>query len=228
MRLLADLIADNSRGLERIGRASFTSGALQSALLDQRPPLGFRRSIVPGRAPLRGRPQFALKPSQGFGRSHRVDQFDRDLIDEIASGTFEGTNVKTGGAGRDARQHRCCLAFRTRWSLNGHGTRLDPAGARYSQSPMDADGGGDGPSWNHELCCHWSILTTIQIKTCYPERDLTQVDSFFIGRLPNRTRRAQPRVRQDIGASARLPFRGRQVRRFENEPSSHTIDKRLT
>ena len=124
MRLLADLIADNSRGLERIGRASFASGALQSALLDQRPPLGFRRSIVPGRAPLRGRPQFALKPSQGFGRSHRVDQFDRDLIDEIASGTFEGTNVKTGGAGRDARQHRCCLAFRTRWSLNGHDLRL--------------------------------------------------------------------------------------------------------
>lgn len=94
---------------------------------------------------LRRRPQFALKPSQGISRSHRVDQIDRDLIDEIARGTFEGTNVKTGGAGRDARQHHCCLAFRTRRSLNGHEACLDPAGAQYSLSPMDAYGGGDGP-----------------------------------------------------------------------------------
>lgn len=118
-------------------------------------------------------------------------------MDKIASGTFEGPNVKTGWAGRDARQHRRCLAFGTRWSLNGHEARLNPAGARYSQSPMDADGGGDGPSWTREVCFPWSILTTTQIKVRYPKRDLSQIDPFFIGRLPNQTRRVQTRVRQD-------------------------------
>jgi hypothetical protein len=49
---------------------------------------------------------------------------------------------------------------------------------------MDANGGGDGPSWNRELCCPWSILTTTQIKLRYPKRDLSQIDSFFIGARP--------------------------------------------
>src|SRR5205809_826061 len=89
-------------------------------------------------------------------------------MDKIASGTFEGPNVKTGRAGRDARQHRRCLAFGTRWSLNGHEARLNPAGARYSQSPMDADGGGDGPSWTREVCCPWSILTTTKLRSAIP------------------------------------------------------------
>jgi hypothetical protein len=199
------------------------------------------RSFQVARALCR-RPQFALKPSQGIRRSHWVDQHDRDLVDEIASGTFEGPNLRTGGAWRDARQRRCYPACRTRWSLNGHETRLNPAGARYSQSPIGADAGGDGPSWNRELCRHQSILTTIQITARYPKHDLSQIDSFFIGRVRNseRTRAISPDFTTAgsrwSSKSADCPSGAPQLARQHAcrfvRPSScaprHSFDKRLT
>src|ERR1700686_65974 len=77
----------------------------------------------------------ALEPTGCFKRFHRINQLDYELVDQIASGTFECPDVKTRGSGGDACQHQGCLAFRATWSLNAHeASPFDQAGAQHSQS----------------------------------------------------------------------------------------------
>ena len=65
-------------------------------------------------------------------------------MDQLASGTFEGPNVKTEAAGRNTRRHRFCLALGTRWPLNDHETRQEIGGSAILSVTLDAKMGGDG------------------------------------------------------------------------------------
>ena len=68
-------------------------------------------------AALRRRSQFARKPTDRFFGFHRIDKFDHALVDVVASRTFEGSNVKSGGVRGNARQHRNCFALWTWWPM---------------------------------------------------------------------------------------------------------------
>jgi len=69
------------------------------------------------RAALRRRSQFAQKPTDSFFGFHRIDKLDHALVDVAASRTFEGSNIKAGGVGGDACQHRSCFAPWTWWPM---------------------------------------------------------------------------------------------------------------
>jgi hypothetical protein len=68
-------------------------------------------------------PQFgalAGKPTGSFFGFHRIDKLDNALVDVIASGTLERSNVKAGGARGNAGQHGSCLARGARWPQDNH------------------------------------------------------------------------------------------------------------
>jgi hypothetical protein len=103
----------------------------------------------------------ALEPTGCFKRFHRINQLDYELVDQIASGTFECPDVKASGSGGDTGQHQGCLTFRATWSLNAHeASPFDQAGAQHSQSPVGADTGGDGASSHVGFIRYWSIQLT--------------------------------------------------------------------
>jgi hypothetical protein len=49
----------------------------------------------PTEAALRWRPQFSSEPTFRFMGFHGINQFDDDLMDQIASRAFEGPDIKT-------------------------------------------------------------------------------------------------------------------------------------
>jgi len=69
------------------------------------------------------RPEFPGKPTQRSKGFHRVRQFDHNLMNVIAGGTFECSNIKAGRPEGDPRQHHSVFAIRATWPANGHGTR---------------------------------------------------------------------------------------------------------
>lgn len=84
------------------------------------------------------RPQFAAEPARCFKGHHRVDKFDYTLMDVIACGAFERSNVKARGAGGFPCQRSCPSATRAS-AIDDHGSRLERAGALpNSQSPVSA------------------------------------------------------------------------------------------
>jgi hypothetical protein len=66
------------------------------------------------------RSKFAGKPTGSFFGFHRIDKLDNALVDVIASGTLERSNVKAGGARGNAGQHGSCLARGARWPQDNH------------------------------------------------------------------------------------------------------------
>ena len=67
---------------------------------------------------LRWRSQFAPEPAGCFPRFHRIEKGDHALMNVIASGAFECSDVKAGLTGIDPCQHRHRFALRTWWSVN--------------------------------------------------------------------------------------------------------------
>lgn len=53
------------------------------------------------------------------------------------------------------------------------------AGARNSQSPVDAVGRGDAPSLSNACCCRWPILIIFRTSVGYPKHALSRFDSFL-------------------------------------------------
>jgi hypothetical protein len=64
-----------------------------------------------------------------FTGFHRVSQIGDNLMDVIASGAFECSDIEAGGAGRDACQHGSCLAGGARWLQDNHDARLGSGGS---------------------------------------------------------------------------------------------------
>jgi hypothetical protein len=68
-----------------------------------------RQRVVPIETALRWRSQFAPQPTRSFEGFHRIDQRDRALMNAIASGALEYSDVKVGGGTRfdPCQQHHC-------------------------------------------------------------------------------------------------------------------------
>jgi hypothetical protein len=105
-----------------------------------------RQTVVP-RADLRWRAQSAPEPARGFFGFHRIAQRDRGLVNAIASGAFEYSDVKVrGGTGFDpCQQHHCFALWTWRPVKRDHdASPSDQAGALHnSQSPRCQLRGGD-------------------------------------------------------------------------------------
>ena len=56
-------------------------------------------------------------PTGSFFGFHRIDKLDDLLMNVIASGAFERSDVKAGRAGSDPCQHCYGFALRTGWSV---------------------------------------------------------------------------------------------------------------
>ena len=91
----------------------------------------------------------------------------------IAFSAVERAKFKSCWSRRDVRKHHACLAFRAAESLNreqwdyggiiGHCIPpLGQAGAQNSQSPVDAEEGGDGTRMLFRVRRHRSILLTFK------------------------------------------------------------------
>ena len=78
-----------------------------------------------------------------FRGFHRIEQFDHNLMDMMASGALKRPYIEARRARCDPRQPRGCLARWTWWpGMMEHDARLDQAGAlQDSQSPVDAVSG---------------------------------------------------------------------------------------
>jgi hypothetical protein len=61
-------------------------------------------------AALRWRSQSASKPALCFSGFHGVSDIGDNLMDVVAFRALEGADMKSQAAGRNPRQHRCCLA----------------------------------------------------------------------------------------------------------------------
>jgi hypothetical protein len=95
------------------------------------------------------------------------------LFDVIAFGAVEPAKFESRRPLRDARKDHARLAFRAAEPLNceqrdcgwviGHCIPpLGQAGAQNSQSPVDAEEGGDGTSMLFQVRRHRSILLTFK------------------------------------------------------------------
>jgi hypothetical protein len=102
-----------------------------------------RQGVVPIETALRRwRSQFAPQPTRGFAGFYRIDQRDLALMNAIARGAFEYSDVKVRGGTRfdPCQQHHCFALWTWRPVKCDHdGFALDQAGAlQNSQSPADA------------------------------------------------------------------------------------------
>jgi hypothetical protein len=64
-------------------------------------------------APLHWRLQLTVKPAVCSRRFHRVNQIGHNLVDVVARGALKRPDIEAKAAGRNPRQHCCCL---TRWT----------------------------------------------------------------------------------------------------------------
>jgi hypothetical protein len=122
-------------------QAQSTNGS--AGLIQRRgAPLGPISGLTRG-PPSRWRSQFTPQPARRFPRFHR-DKIDHALVNVIASGAFECSDVKAGRAGRDPCQHH--FALRTWWSVKRAHDAVPYIRREHkgSQSPVDAVSGGDG------------------------------------------------------------------------------------
>jgi hypothetical protein len=107
------------------------------------------------------RSEFAGKPTGGFFGFYRIGKLDHTLMDVIASGTFECSNVKAGGPGGNTCQHGSCSACGTAWSEDEHDSSPWIRRESYcSQSPVNAESGRRSSGYQSR----WSIKLTFQIK----------------------------------------------------------------
>ena len=81
--------------------------------------------IVERRHGLRWSSQFAPQPSRRFTGFHRIHESDHTLMNVIARGALECSDVKASGTRCDAGLHSSCSARKARWSLDDHELRLD-------------------------------------------------------------------------------------------------------
>jgi hypothetical protein len=80
-------------------------------------------------------------------------------MDVIASGALKRPDIEPIRSGRNPRQHRRCLTFRTLWSVTEHDAFALEAGAlQNSQSPVAAVRGGDEAIMEPQPFRRWSIL----------------------------------------------------------------------
>jgi hypothetical protein len=71
----------------------------------------------PIRCALRWRSKLAPKPTRCFRRFHRIADRDQALMNILAGGTFECSDIEAERAGRDPCQHRPGFALWAWWSV---------------------------------------------------------------------------------------------------------------